>query len=97
MENSFEEVFKYLNSIRDKSTPILNTTGRPGVSFTGYANSNRRGNHIVCLSGKKSRTYIYQDQEDWGKPTNSSGTRIAHYAVPIDQWFSEVKKETYIS
>lgn len=91
MENSFEEIYAFLSR---KGTPVgdLKTTG--GVPFYLEAREvkvkkprdDKRA--IISRSGKSTRIYVFK--EDWSNKLNSSGTRINHYTVPTDEWYSRI-------
>ena len=86
MKNTFESIFKYLLTLKGRANG-LKTTG--GVPFTAEARITRTGEQaILSRSGKSSMIYIYS--EDWGSALNRNRTRIAHYAVPIDVWYSHI-------
>jgi short subunit fatty acids transporter len=86
MENTFATIFSYLQKL---PTPVEGFITTGGVPFTVEARITRNGEQaILSRSGKKSLIYIYPD--DWGNALNRNRTRIAHYAVPIDEWYSHI-------
>ena len=75
----FDTAWKALQGVGEIT---LESTG--GTSFSARAHTNQRGRVIVATDS--SSQYIYEDTNDWGAKTNSSGTRIYQYYVPLALW-----------
>ncbi len=88
--HTFDQVYNLLNSMPNKQASLVTTGTRnsQGVEFLAESKTDRDGIRFI-LAGGSSRIFSCC----WGNRNNhyaSGGTRIGHYASPLDEWVSEI-------